>query len=109
MGVVQYHGSDDEVAYRGPVLLGVTGQRSAAVVGHQVAEGAGDVERATALAAVELEVCAVQVSYDPFGSSDRASSNPNSASPASTYALPAMRARPCQWYSVNQGWSPYHW
>ena len=52
---------------RGQQSLGMTGQQLAAVVGHHLAEGAGDVERATALAAVELEVCAVQVSYDPFG------------------------------------------
>jgi len=48
-------------------VSGVTGQMPTAVVGHHFAERAGDVERATALAAVELEVCAVQVSYDPFG------------------------------------------
>jgi hypothetical protein len=45
----------------------VAGQGLAAVVGHHLAEGAGEVERGTALALVELEVCAVQVSYDPFG------------------------------------------
>jgi hypothetical protein len=45
----------------------VAGQGLAPVVGHHLAEGAGDVERATALAAIELEVCAVQVSYNPFG------------------------------------------
>ena len=47
--------------------LRVAGQGVAAVVGHHVAQGAGQVHRGAALRPGQLEVGAMQVTHDPFG------------------------------------------
>ena len=47
--------------------LRVAGQRAAAVVGHHVAQGPGEVGRRAAFGTVQLEVGPVQIPHDSFG------------------------------------------